>query len=175
MEKKILEQLISEGKSQRQIANELNSSQSNVRYWLSIHDLSTLKQPYNRKFYESNNQNTKICTLCGEEKDLSNYRKSSGHKFQSYCKTCQNKYTIQRRRDIKIKSVEYKGGCCEVCGYDKCNEALHFHHINPEDKSFGIAANGINRSWEKVKKELDKCIMVCANCHAEIHAGFVEL
>jgi transposase len=175
MEKKILKQLISEGKSQRQIANELNSSQSNIRYWLRVYDLSTLNQPYNKKFSESDNKNTKICISCGEEKYLSDYRQSVGDRLQSYCKVCQNKYTIQRRKIIKGKCVEYKGGSCEVCGYDKCKEALHFHHINPEDKSFGIAANGVNHSWEKIKKELDKCIMVCANCHAEIHSGFVEL
>ena len=85
------------------------------------------------------------------------------------CKQCATDSVIKRRKNIKTKSIEYKGGCCEVCGYDKCKEALHFHHINPDDKEFGIAANGLTRGWEKVKKELDKCIMVCANCHAEEH------
>ena len=77
---------------------------------------------------------------------------------------------VQRRRDaIKKLAVEYMGGKCEVCGYNKCLRALEFHHKDPNEKDFGIAQNGITRSWEKVKTELDKCIMVCANCHIEIH------
>jgi hypothetical protein len=75
----------------------------------------------------------------------------------------------KRRRKIKQLSIEYKGGGCERCGYNKCSRALEFHHLDPSEKDFGIGHKGYTRSWEKVKKELDKCIMVCANCHAEIH------
>ena len=78
---------------------------------------------------------------------------------------------VQKRRDrIKLMAVEYKGGKCMKCGYDKYVGALEFHHVNGE-KDFGIAAKGYTRSWEKVKEELDKCILVCSNCHREIHAG----
>ena len=77
---------------------------------------------------------------------------------------------VQRRREkVKQMAVEYKGGKCERCGYDKCIEALEFHHLDPSEKDFGIASKGYTRSWESVKNELDKCIMVCANCHREIH------
>lgn len=75
----------------------------------------------------------------------------------------------RRRKKVKQLSIEYKGGCCEKCGYNKCSRALEFHHLDPNEKDFGISHKGHTRSWEKVKKELDKCIMVCANCHAEIH------
>jgi 5-methylcytosine-specific restriction endonuclease McrA len=78
--------------------------------------------------------------------------------------------SVQKRREkIKIMSVDYKGGCCEKCGYDKYIGALEFHHLNPSEKDFTIAKGGHCSSWEKVKKELDKCILVCANCHREIH------
>ncbi len=73
----------------------------------------------------------------------------------------------RERKELKNKAVEYKGGSCEKCGYNKCMEALEFHHIDPKEKDFGIG--GRTRSWKNVKKELDKCIMVCANCHREIH------
>lgn len=75
----------------------------------------------------------------------------------------------RRRKEIKRLSVEYKGGKCEKCGYDKCIGALEFHHIDPTKKDFGIAEKGRTMSWERTKLELDKCIMVCANCHREIH------
>ena len=96
---------------------------------------------------------------------------------KKYCSPrCKNKGAVTRRRQkIKQMAVEYKGGKCQLCDYSKCIGALTFHHIKPEDKEFGIAANGHSRSWERVRKELDKCILICANCHAEVHtdrAGF---
>ena len=72
-------------------------------------------------------------------------------------------------------AIEYKGGKCLICGYNRCNEALEFHHIDSHKKDFGISKDGYTRSWEKVKLELDKCICVCANCHREIHSGLIDL
>lgn len=72
------------------------------------------------------------------------------------------------RLRLKARAVEYKGGCCVVCGYSKCVSALHFHHIDESTKDFTIGRN--LRSWEKLKLELDKCELICANCHAEVHA-----
>lgn len=60
-----------------------------------------------------------------------------------------------------------------MCGYDRSVEALSFHHLG--DKTFGIGARGYTRSWEKVRAELDECLLVCHNCHAEIHAGLHNL
>jgi len=80
------------------------------------------------------------------------------------------KAVAKRRRKIKLMAINYKGGRCQICGYDKYPGALDLHHINGQ-KSFGIADKGYTRSWEKTKKELDKCILVCANCHRELEAG----
>lgn len=77
------------------------------------------------------------------------------------------------RKNIKMKMVEYKGGKCEICGYNKCIEALEFHHINPKEKDFSIS--GGTKSFNSLKSELDKCVLVCANCHREIHSGITEL
>lgn len=77
---------------------------------------------------------------------------------------------VQKRRDkIKLMAVEYKGGCCEKCGYKKYISVLEFHHIDSIKKDFGIAEKGYTRSWDKVKTELDKCMLLCSNCHREIH------
>ena len=73
------------------------------------------------------------------------------------------------RRSNKLKAIEYKGGCCEKCGYNKCPGSLVFHHEDPNQKEFGISANGVSRSFEKMKPELDKCVLLCSNCHNEIH------
>lgn len=85
------------------------------------------------------------------------------------CNKCDIQRVSDRRRELKLLAVEYKGGCCEKCGYDKCIAALEFHHLDPNEKDFGISSSGHTRSFEKLKIELDKCIMVCANCHREIH------
>lgn len=87
--------------------------------------------------------------------------------------SCKNKYfVIKRRHKLKELAVEYKGGCCSQCFYARDITALEFHHLDPNEKDFSISRNGSTRSWEGVQKELDKCILVCANCHREIHSGF---
>lgn len=80
-----------------------------------------------------------------------------------------------RRFRVKSLLVEYKGGKCQICNYNKCLSALEFHHINPMNKDFNIAANSKYRNLTKLKKEVDKCILVCANCHREIHAKLIDL
>lgn len=91
------------------------------------------------------------------------------------CKKCAVEAVQKRREKTKELLVEYKGGKCEICGYDKCVSALEFHHLNSEEKEFGIGQNGYTRSIEKNKEEVDKCLMVCANCHREIHEGLIDL
>lgn len=80
-----------------------------------------------------------------------------------------------RRANTKEKLIKYKGGKCEICGYDKCNQALEFHHVNPEEKSFTISQSNIYKNLTILKQEVDKCILVCANCHREIHAGVTQV
>ncbi len=82
-----------------------------------------------------------------------------------------------RRRRIKLREMarEYGGGKCALCGYKKCQRALSFHHRDPKKKSFGIATKGLTRSWEKIKQEIDKCVLLCANCHMEVHDGLTQL
>jgi 5-methylcytosine-specific restriction endonuclease McrA len=81
----------------------------------------------------------------------------------------------KRRKKIRAMAIEYKGGKCLLCGYSKCSESMEFHHPNSLEKGFGISEKGYTRGWEKVKKELDKCVMLCANCHREVHAGLQHL
>ena len=83
-------------------------------------------------------------------------------------------YMIQavkkRRKKIRQMSIEYKGGHCEFCGYDRCPEALEFHHLEYPEKDFGISDKWYTRSWERTKTELEKCLLLCANCHREVHS-----
>jgi hypothetical protein len=76
----------------------------------------------------------------------------------------------KRRKKVRSMAVEYKGGKCERCGYNRCIDALEFHHADPTQKDFNISSKGYTRSWKRVQAELDKCVMLCANCHRETHA-----
>ncbi len=81
----------------------------------------------------------------------------------------------ERRRKLKRMIVEYKGGKCIICSYSRYFGALDLHHIDDSNKSFGLSRGGITRSWEKMKAEADKCVLLCANCHREAHGGLLDL
>ena len=129
---------------------------------------------------------TKICTKCGIKKPATikhfykNNRKKGKSKLDSWCKSCCSKNNlkyygknkIQRKQSmkkrwiqLKSKYIKYKGGKCSICGYDKCIAALDFHHIDPSIKENRIG----HLPQNKVYKELDKCILICSNCHRELH------
>ena len=81
----------------------------------------------------------------------------------------------KRRKKLRLMAIQYKGGECQICGYKICAQALEFHHLNPKKKDFGISMAGTTRAWTKIQTELDKCLILCANCHREIHAGIAQL
>jgi predicted HNH restriction endonuclease len=64
----------------------------------------------------------------------------------------------------------FLGGKCFLCGYKKCKDALEFHHLNSNQKEFGVSKDGLTRSWERVKNEIANYILVCSNCHRELHS-----
>ncbi len=80
----------------------------------------------------------------------------------------------KRRRKLREMARTSKGNKCVICGYDKCQRALSFHHLDPSKKEFNLSAKGLTRSWEKIEKEIEKCVLVCANCHMEIHEGIIK-
>lgn len=85
------------------------------------------------------------------------------------------KAVAKRRQKLKVMVIEYKGGKCIVCGYKNYVGALDLHHVDGSTKEFGLSMQGLTRSWEKTKNEADKCVLLCANCHREVHGGIVKL
>jgi hypothetical protein len=85
------------------------------------------------------------------------------------------KAVVKRRKKLKQLVIEYKGGKCVLCGYNKYAGSFDLHHNEDSKKEFGLSARGLTRSWEKIKKETDKCVLVCANCHRELHGGVTQL
>lgn len=109
------------------------------------------------------NYSNLTCTLCGR---VYNYYTYAGHTLDK-CNSC---VVNERRFALKRQYVDYKGGKCSKCGYDKCLKAMHFHHLDSSKKDFTISGSH-TRAWHVIKEELDKCALLCANCHAETHDG----
>lgn len=80
---------------------------------------------------------------------------------------------VSWRKRAKLKAIQHKGGCCQICGYNRSVSALVFHHLDPSKKDFGLAGN--TRSWESILAEIEKCVLLCANCHSEVHDGLIQL
>lgn len=112
----------------------------------------------------------KTCTRCQIIKPISEfYVRKRSPEPTAYCKRCTIGDTLKRQRKFKQKCIEYKGGKCETCGYSTCIAALEFHHKDPYKKDFGISRARLTSFTEVIKQELDKCVMLCANCHREEH------
>lgn len=118
----------------------------------------------------------KKCPRCEKVLEISMFYIRSDREQQpsSFCKKCVHQQTVERQRAFKELSVEYKGGRCSLCGYNRYNGSLEFHHLDPLKKDFCISKCHFT-NFEKIKKELDKCILVCSNCHKEIHGNIASV
>lgn len=114
----------------------------------------------------------KHCPSCNSLKEIKDFYTRRGTQTHSYCKPCVNKQTVQRQRDLKAKAVEYKGGVCEGCKESYHPAVFDFHHVNPEDKEFNISRFRSLKWSDKIEKELDKCELLCANCHRLAHVTY---
>ena len=107
-----------------------------------------------------------VCTLHGSTK-FNNNKEKGGY----YCVRCHSAKTKRdRRSELKKKAIDYKGGKCSKCGYATDFSALEFHHVDTSTKEFNISKYALGKDWGIIRKELDKCILLCANCHREVHS-----
>lgn len=114
----------------------------------------------------------KECLICGKE--FETLPRGGNRK---YCFECSPSSTGRAaaitfiRHSIKRELVRYKGDKCEICGYNNCIGALQFHHLDSSQKDFELSVkyNNGNFDMKSLYKEVDKCQLLCANCHAEKH------
>ena len=111
----------------------------------------------------------KKCNSCGDELFAAqNITKARLDHHWYKCTKCTTAYKKKRRKDMKFRAVEYKGGHCYDCGVAYPDFVFDFHHVNPEDRAYrGDVIRDIK--WEAMKEELDKCVLLCANCHRIRH------
>lgn len=113
-----------------------------------------------------NNKDKYIIRNCKHHGDVKFILENRGY---YRCTQCRNNAVSRKRQTLKKDLVDYKGGKCEKCGYDKCVSALDFHHKDTNEKDFGLSSNGCTRGWKKLTQEADKCLLLCSNCHREVH------
>lgn len=177
MEKNILIKLVEENLSQREIADKLNCSQTTVKYWLKKFELKTKFNLYNKGATPAIKKDYKICPMCKKEKNLDEFYVRYGRRGSGgYCKKCSNQYHSKRVKRVKLKMIEYKGGKCEGCGLkleDTHYAVFHFHHLDPSKKDPNFTKIKFQK-WDYIKKEIDKCALLCSNCHIMEHARINE-
>jgi 5-methylcytosine-specific restriction endonuclease McrA len=170
-------QLRTQGWTYKEICEELNCAMSTVSYHCKLNKLGG----HNDRLTDE--QKIELQKLYDEIGNLKKIAKLKGHSFETVQKYVQKKNRTKKvsnseavilwRKRTKLKLVESKGGKCQICGYNKSINALHFHHLDPNEKDFTISGKSV--SFEKLKKEVDKCVLVCSNCHSEIHEGLVKI
>jgi transposase len=158
-----LEPLIDEGLSVRAIAERLGVSYTTVRHWLKKHGLKTRRAVMPRSS-DSRTMERK-CPIHGTT--------TFGRRRDGYfrCLDCRAEAVVKRRRAVKRILIEEAGGACRLCGYDRVPAALQFHHVDRSEKSFELSHRGATLSLDAARAEVAKCVLLCANCHAEVEAG----
>ena len=152
-----LHKYINDGLTVKDICAITNRSPSAVRYWFNRYNLT----PYS--------PTTPHRCRCGETNPAQFYGSN-----KQVCKHCANRRSSARVKYQKLRAISHKGGSCTRCGYDASPSALEFHHTTPSEKEY--AWDEMRKmSWHRVLEELDKCVLVCANCHREIHDEMRQL
>jgi DNA-directed RNA polymerase subunit RPC12/RpoP len=169
-DRKTIQALAARGATLAEMALEIDRSIATVRHWLSrwkiernrpraaVVDLATappvreLSCPrHGRTAFRLNRRGYYRCARCGQDR------------------------VVERRRRVKRILVEEAGGRCQLCGYDRCVSSLQFHHLDPSEKDFALSRQGVTRSLAEARSEARKCALLCANCHAEVEAGYRAL
>lgn len=121
----------------------------------------------------------KRCNVCQKSKELQDFYKSGikngNQRYKPNCKLCYDTDIVVKRTRIRNLVLEELGYyCCKICGYNKSPRALHLHHLDASTKEYQIS-NMWSKTDQEIKKEASKCVILCANCHAEIHDGVTNL
>lgn len=114
----------------------------------------------------------KHCPRCERDLPLDAFYMRRGTQTHSYCKKCVNNQTTDRQRNLKKQAIEYKGGKCVDCDGVFHPAVFDFHHLNPDEKDFSLSHRKQLKFGEEIKQELDKCVLLCSNCHRMRHVRY---
>lgn len=170
-----LRRLVDGGASIAEIARAVGRSKATVRHWLREFGLTTQRGAMlevRAEQAKQGEQPRRVLLRCRRHGITAfQLRAEGGYR----CLRCRSDAVARRRRQVKRMLVDEAGGSCRLCGYDRYIGALEFHHVEPADKRFSLSHRGVARSLAKARAEAEKCVLLCANCHAEIEAGIRSL
>jgi hypothetical protein len=166
-DRQTLEALAREGASLREIGLALDRSIATIRYWLRRWEIPRADARLRR--IDPATAPREVMRSCSRH-GRAVYRLDARGTYR--CVLCSQERVAERRRRIKQILVEEAGGRCAACGYDRLPAALHFHHLDPAVKEFGLSARGLSRGLDRAREEARKCVLLCGNCHAEVEGGF---
>lgn len=173
IERDRLSTIAASGVSIREMAAMMGRSPSTIRYWLTKHEITPLPAARRRAGTSASAaMETRPELPCPTHGLVEHVPRADGN-FR--CTRCRSEQVSERRRRVKRLLVEEAGGACVLCHYDRCVAALQFHHVEPAEKRFALSRGGVTRSIDDARAEAERCVLLCANCHAEVEAGVAQL
>lgn len=166
--KEEMEGLLAAGLSLREVADRLDRSLATIRHWMKRYELKSS----NRSPSPPGEKGDEISRRCRHHGVTQFVLEGRGY---YRCKRCRAECVAKRRRLVKERLVEEAGGRCMICGYDRCQRVLQFHHLDPSTKEFHLGHGGLTRSLTRSRLEARKCALLCANCHGEVEAGLATV
>lgn len=165
--------LVEEGFSIRQMAAQFGVGYSTMRHWLRRLGLETDRTVRRRQGERARQAGLRRAYLkCSKHGHTTFFARQEGG-FR--CARCNTVAVSKRRREVKRKLVEEAGGRCRICGFAEHPAALQFHHVDPATKDFHLGYQGISRGIGRMRAEAAKCVLLCANCHAQVEAGIKKV
>jgi transposase-like protein len=172
IDRELLAEIVACGLPVRDMAEVMDRSPTTVRHWLQRHSLTT--EPKRRRAMTATAAaagERELQLRCAHHGVTRHALRSDGYR----CSRCEVDRVTAWRRKLKRILVEEAGGACVLCGYARFPAALQFHHLDPSTKEFALSREGITRSLARARDEARKCVLLCANCHAEVEGGFTQL
>jgi|ERR1044072_3654388 predicted transcriptional regulator len=162
MEKEKLEVLIKRGLTISEIKDELGCGRSTVAYYLNKYKLATLNKQQRR-------EKEPCCIKCGETDCTKFYGND-----KIICRECHKKRVNNKGRENREYAVNKLGGKCANCGYNRYIGSLDIHHLDPSIKDENFKSM---RGWSiiRIDREIENCVLLCRNCHSELHGGYITL
>jgi transposase len=176
IDRKGLEALIAAGMTIAEIALELERGKATVRHWMLRYGLRTQNTRGARAREAAREAKeagllaiTMTCARHGETEFL-----LEGRGYYR-CKSCRSEAVVRHRQKVKMTLIGEAGGRCVICGYSRNARALQFHHLDPSEKRLALSSQGVTYSLEVLRREARKCVLLCANCHAEVEGGGLSI
>jgi hypothetical protein len=164
-----LEERVRAGGTHRSIAEDLGVSTATVRHWLTRFRLETHETVSRRESRAAkSSRRISVQRVC-KKHGATRFALHTGGTYR--CVRCRAEAVARRRRVVRATIIQEAGGCCTLCGYDQYPGALQFHHLEPREKEFALSGRGLTRSVDRLREEAKKCVLLCANCHAEVEGG----